>query len=330
MAISNHLEPTVKAFLQFINSQPGPKLHELPVDSARAVFLHLQNAFEAPKPPADIADTTIPTGPSGKVSIRIVRPKGISHALPVVVYLHGGGWVIGEAEGYDRVIREIAAGADAAVVFVSYTRAPEGKAPVAAEECYAVVKYVSENGSALNLDSSRIAVAGDSAGGNLSAVVAQLAQQRGGPKIALQVLINPGLDFTANDESTRAFSEEYFLTGDAMRWFGALYLGGSSTKPTDTIVSPGLAPIDQLRGLPPAVILTAEFDPLREQGEAYARKLYEGGVEVNAVRYLGTIHGFTALNALFRSAGSRAASAHVNDALRRAFAQPSAKSTTAD
>jgi len=329
MPVSDALEPSVKAFLQFINSQPGPRLHELPVAEARAVFRHLQAAFETPKPPADIEDHTIPAGPSGSIPIRIARPKANSQPLPVVVYFHGGGWVLGEAEGYDRVIREIAAGANAAVVFVSYTRAPEAKAPIAAEECYAAVKYIAENARALNLDSSRMAVAGDSAGGNLSAVVAQLAQQRGGPKIALQVLINPAVDLVADDESMRSFAQEYFLTADAMHWFGRLYLEGSNIKPTDPIVSPGRAPIEQLPGLPPAVILTAEYDPLRDQGEAYARKLLEAGVEVSAVRYLGTIHGFTAINALFSSGSSRSASALVNDALRRAFARDAQKAIPA-
>lgn len=330
MALSNHLEPTVKSFLQLVNSHPGPKLHELPPDEARNVFRYLQLSVEVPKPPVDIEDRTIPAGPSGKIEIRIVRPQGSTQVMPVVVYLHGGGWVIGDAEGYDRVIREIAAGADAAVVFVSYSRAPEAKAPIALEECYSAMKYIADNGPALNLDSSRLVVAGDSAGGNLSAVVSQLAKQRGGPKIALQVLINPAVDFVADDDSIRSFSQEYFLTADDMHWFGGHYLGGSAIKPTDPLASPGRAPVEQLRGLPPAVILTAEFDPLREQGEAYAHKLLEAGVEVSAIRYLGTIHGFTAFNPLFRSVGSRAASAHVNDALRRAFAKPAAQATTAD
>jgi acetyl esterase len=330
MAISSYLEPSVKSFLQFINSYPGAKLHELPVDQAREAFRHLQVSVEEPKPAVESEDRTIPVGPSGQVPIRVARPKGSAGPLPVVVYLHGGGWVIGEAEGYDRVIREIAVGTPAAVVFVEYTRAPEAKAPQLAQECYAAVKYIAENDTALRLDSSRLAEAGDSAGGNLSAVVAQLAKQRGGPKMALQVLINPAVDFLADDESLRSFGDEYFLTAPAMRWFGKLYLEGSGIGPADPMVSPARAPLEQLRGLPPAIILTAEFDPLRDQGEAYARRLLDAGVEVSAVRYLGTIHGFTALNALFHSAGSRAASAHVNDALRRAFAKPAFQATTAD
>lgn len=330
MPISSHLEPSVKSFLAFINAHPGPKLHELSPADARTAFLALQLAVDVPKLPAAVEDRTIPGGPHGKTDIRIFRPQGSAQPLPVLVYLHGGGWVIGEAEGYDRAMREIAAGANIAVVFVSYMRAPEAKAPALAEECYAAVEYVAKNGPALNLDSSRLAVGGDSAGGNLTAVVTQLARQFGGPKIALQILINPGVDFLADDESIHSFSEGYFLTGDSMRWFGAHYLSGSPISPTDPIVSPARAPLDQLRGLPPAVVLTAEFDPLRDQGEAYAAKLMEAGVEVNGVRYLGTIHGFTALNALYRSAGSRAASAQVNDALRPAFARPAAQHTTAD
>ena len=313
------LDPANRAFLEALESQGRLRVEELPVDAARALFLTLQS-FPARKLPSDIDDRVLPVGPSGQISIRIVRPRGGEQPLPVVMYFHGGGFVLGDKESFDWVVREIANGAGAAVVFVEYSRAPEAKYPVAVEEAYAATKYVAENGAALNLDSSRIAVAGDSAGGNLAAVTALLAKERRGPKLVYQVLLNPATDMASETPSLHEFGEGYFLTESAMKWFGRQYLSepADTRKPT---ASPLRATPGQLEGLPPALVITSEFDPLRDQGEAYAQKLAEAGVRVTAVRYLGTVHGFPVLNALAESAPTQSVIAQTNELLRRAFAR---------
>jgi acetyl esterase len=321
------LEPDSKKLLDFLNNSGQKEIEQLTAEEARQLLSTLQQFGEQPLPAADIEDRTIPCGQLAlsaakgqALPIRIIRPPGNRQRLPAVLYFHGGGWVLGAKEDFDRAVREIAVGSGAAVVFVEYSRAPEAKFPIAVEECYAAAKYIAENGAALNLDAARLAVAGDSAGGNLSAVVAQLAKQRGGPAIALQVLINPATDATSDTPSVRDFAEGYFLTLEAMKWFGRQYFKDPA-EPRDPKASPLLATLDELRGLPPAVVITSEFDPLRDQGEAYARKLSEAGVAVAAVRYLGTIHGFTILNALANTASSRSAVAFINAHLKHAFAE---------
>jgi acetyl esterase len=313
------LEPDSKKLLDFLNNSGQKEIEQLTVEEARQLFSTLQQFSAQPLPGADIEDRTILCGQAGVLPIRIIRPQGNRQRLPVVLYFHGGGWVLGAKEDFDRAMREIAAGSGAAVVFVEYSRAPEAKFPIAVEECYAAARYIAENGAALNLDSARLAVAGDSAGGNLSAVVAQLAKQRGGPAIALQALINPATDATSDMPSVREFAEGYFLSLEAMKWFGKQYFKDPA-EPRDPKASPLLASLDELRGLPPAVVITSEFDPLRDQGEAYARKLSEAGVAVAAVRYLGTIHGFTILNALANTPSSRSAVAFICAHLGHAFA----------
>jgi acetyl esterase len=321
------LDLASRAFLEAIESQGGPKIEELPVEEARALFLIVQS-FPAKKLPAEIEDRSIPGGPNGQISIRIIRPRGKSEALPVVMYFHGGGFVLGDKESFDWVVREIANGAGAAVVFVDYSRAPEAKYPVAVEEAYAATNYVAEHGGDLNLDSSRIAVAGDSAGGNLAAVTAQLAKKRRGPKLVYQVLLNPATDLASESPSMRELGEGFFLTISTMKWFGKQYLSDpqQTIKPT---ASPLRASIEQLQGLPPALVITSEFDPLRDQGEAYAQKLSEAGVRVAGVRYLGTIHGFPVLNAMSEAPATQAVIAQTNEALRRAFTIRSEKGIAA-
>ena len=219
-SLSNAIEPITRAFLETINVQGGPQIYELSVDDARGVLAGAQ-AGDVPKLPADIEDRMIPVGPKGQVSIRIVRPHQSKGRLPVVMYFHGGGWVLGDRNTHDRLIREIANGAGVAVVFVITTRSPEAKYPVAIEEAYAATKYIAENGKALKLDSTRIAVAGDSAGGNMAIAVTMLAKQREEqPKIEYQVLFYPVTDGTNLDTpSYRQMATNHFLTREAMKWF---------------------------------------------------------------------------------------------------------------
>jgi acetyl esterase/lipase len=295
----------------------GAPLEQLSVEEARQEAARGQ-AVDVVKLPADIEDHTISGGPSGTILIRIVRPKGRMDPLPVVMYFHGGGWVLNDRESFDRLLREIANGAGAAVVFVEYSRSPEARYPVAIEEAYASTKWIVENGQSMNTDPSRLAVAGDSSGANMATVVALLAKQRGGPKIHFQVLFSPTTDANFDTPSYKEFAEGHFLTREAMKWFWNHYAPDVSVRELPT-AAPLRASVEQLRGLPPALIITGECDPLRDEGEAYAHKLMEAGVKVVATRYLGTIHAFVFLNAISETPGARAAIGQANDTLRNIF-----------
>jgi acetyl esterase len=314
------LEPTTKAFVEKINKQDGTPIYELSPKEARKVLDDLQAATEVAKLPADIADLSIPVGPGGQISIRIVRPKGNKELLPVVMYFHGGGWVLGDKDTHDRLVREIANGANAAVIFVNFTPSPEAKYPVPIEEAYAATKYIAENGKNFSLDTSRLAVAGDSVGGNMAAAVLLLAKERSGPKIDYQVLFYPVTDANFDTRSYQQFATDIWLTREAMKWFWDNYLPdeGARRQPT---ASPLQASIDQLRGQPPALIITDENDVLRDEGEAYAHKLIQAGVNVTAVRYLGTIHDFVMLNALVGTPAACSAIGLANENLRKVFAR---------
>jgi len=299
---------------------PGPALNEMPPAEARemaaAMSVVFPDTFEAP--PAGIEHRVIPGGPNGDLAIRIVRPPNVTGPLPVVMYFHGGGWVVCDFSTHKRLIHEIAAGAGAAVVVVEYSRSPEVQFPVANEEAYFATKYVAENGPALNIDPSRIALAGDSAGGNMATVVSILASEHGGPAISSVVLFYPVTDANFDTASYRQFADGYFLTRDAMKWFWDNYLPPGELRRYPH-VSPLQASTDQLRGLPPAFVMTCECDVLRDEGEAYARKLLDAGVPVTGARYLGTIHGCLTMGPLANTPAVRAAIAAVNTHLREAF-----------
>lgn len=313
------VEPIAQAFLDALAAKGGPQLYELSVEDARGMLSGAQSG-EVAKLPANIEDGAIPGGPKGNIAVRIVRPEGNTGALPVVIYFHGGGWVLGDKETHDRLIREIAIGANAAVVFVDYSRSPEARYPGAIEEAYAATKWVAENGKTINVDSSRLAVAGDSVGGNMSAAVTLLARERGGPKINFQALFYPVTDADFDTPSYRQFAEGYFLTREAMKWFWNHYAPDAASRKQPT-ASPLRASADQLRGLPPALVITGECDVLRDEGEAYARKLTEAGVPVTATRYPGIIHDFVMLNAVTDTAAARGAIAQANNTLWKVFAK---------
>ncbi|MCE9626091.1 MAG: alpha/beta hydrolase [Deltaproteobacteria bacterium] len=315
--LSRKIEPKTRAFLESLNAQKGPAIYEIPIAEGRAAFTQLQN-LPVNKLPVDIEDRSIPGGPTGEVPIRIFRPKGNSGPLPTLVYTHGAGWVFGDRDIYDRLMRDLVNGAGVALVFVDYTRSPEARFPVAIEQIYAVLKYVSENGKALNLDTSKIAVAGDSVGGNMTAALTMLAKERGGPKIGFQVLFYPVTDANFETNSYQEFPTEHFLTLAAMKWFWNQYLPdeGARRQPT---ASPLQATVEQLKGLPQALVINGEFDVLRDEGEAYAHKLIEAGVPVTAVRFHGTIHDFVLLNVLAETPAARGAISMACDHLRRFF-----------
>ncbi len=313
------VEPTTRAFLQALEANAGPPLSELEINEARTAFANAETAGAPGKLAANIEDRVVPGGPQGDVAVRIVRPKSNAAMLPVVMFFHGGGWVFGDRHTHDRLVRAIANGAGVAVVFVEYTRPPEARYPVAIEEAYAATRWVAEHGPSIQIHPARLAVMGDSSGGNMAAAVTLLAQERGGPKIGFQVLFYPVTDASLDTASYNAYKEGYMLTREGMRWSWNQYAPDEGTRKEPT-ASPLRASLAQLHGLPPTLLINAECDVLRDEGEAYAHRLIEAGVPVTATRYLGTIHAFVNLGAVAGTPAARAAIAQATDALRRAFA----------
>jgi acetyl esterase len=306
------LDPAAQAFAD-ANASP-PFLFELGPEEGRRVLDEVQSR-PIPKPAVYLEDLRIPGGPHGEVAVRIVRPIGVIRALPAVLYLHGAGWVFGDTVTHDRLVREIAVGVGAAVVFVDYRRAPEARYPSQLEEAYAAAEWIVREGAHHGLEPSRLAIAGDSVGGNLSAAVTMLAKQRVGPRFAAQVLFYPVTDAGRDTESYRQFAEGFHLRRDAMGWFWDQYTTDPAQRSEPT-ASPLRASSEELSGLPPALVITAEADVLRDEGEAYASRLRAAGVPVVATRYQGTIHDFVLLDPLAATGAARAAVAQAVDFLR--------------
>ncbi|MEU6095085.1 alpha/beta hydrolase [Streptomyces sp. NPDC047079] len=311
------LEPTAQKFLDKLAAAGGPPIQDLTPAAARKVLLDLQAAYPVAKLPADITTRSIPVGPTGSVSIRIVRPQGVSGKLPAVMYFHGGGWVLGDASTHDRLVRQIANGAKAAVVFVEYTRSPEAKYPVANEQAYAATQWVARHGDEIDVDGSRLAVAGDSVGGNMTAAVTLMAKQRGGPKLAQQVLFYPVTDASFTTPSYRRFATGCWLTAAGMEWFWKQYAPDTSVR-TQPMASPLRATADELTGLPKALVIT-DGDVLYDEGRDYAVKLRTAGVPVTHVHYKHMIHDFVMLNGLADSQAAKSAVARATEALRQAL-----------
>jgi acetyl esterase len=281
------VHPEAQGLLDALAEAGLPATEEMTVPNARAAtagFLALQGE---PVEVASVLDRTVP-GPAGEIPVRVYTPAG-EGPLPVVVYFHGGGWVIGDLEVVDQPCRQLASAAGAIVVSVDYRLAPEHRYPAAFEDSYAATVWVGAHAAEIGGDPARLAVAGDSAGGNLAAAVALAARDRGGPELAAQLLIYPVTDFNFGTVSYRDNREGYLLTKGSMQWFWAHYLGAQ-----DLDKDPYACPLraDSLVGLPPAYVATSEYDPLRDEGEAYARRLEEAGVAVTAKRFDGLLHGF--------------------------------------
>jgi acetyl esterase len=266
----------------------------------------------------DIEDLTVEDGPIDHVAIRILRPQYATETLPVIVYIHGAGWVFGSKQTHDRLMRELSIGARAAVVFPEYSLSPEARYPTAIEECYSVVRWVAEHGREYGMDPQRLTVAGDSVGGNITAAVTLLSKERGGPVITRQLLFYPVTDAAFDTESYHQFAEGYHLRRDAMMWFWDQYTRSPGER-NEITASPLRASREQLQGLPQALIITSEADVLRDEGEAYANKLREAGVRVTSARFQGTIHDFVMLNALAQTAAARGAIALASSWLREGF-----------
>ena len=302
------LEPAAQQFAEATAN--SPYLFDLgPIEGRKAVD-DVQSG-EIEKPVVDVVDTTIPGGPSGAVSIRILRPKDANGLLPVILYTHGAGWVFGNAHTHDRLVRELAQGTGAAVVFTNYSLSPETRYPTAIEEIYSVLEWIADRGVDQQLDGSRIAVAGDSVGGNMSAAITLMAKQRSGPHLAAQLLFYPVTDANFETDSYRQFAEGFFLRRDGMQWFWDQYTTDDEQR-NEITASPLHATTAELSGLPKALVITGEADVLRDEGEAYGRKLRQAGVDVTATRYEGVIHDFVMLNAL---RGTNAAGAAIAQAI---------------
>ncbi|ULR54887.1 alpha/beta hydrolase [Streptomyces deccanensis] len=302
------LEPAAAAFAE-ATANP-PYLFDLGPIEGRKVVDEVQSGDIA-KPAVDEEWVTVPGGPTGEVRARLVRPAGAEGVLPVILYIHGAGWVFGNAHTHDRLVRELAVGARAAVVFPEYDLSPEARYPVAVEQNYAVARWIVTEGAGRGLDADRIAVGGDSVGGNMSAALTLMAKERGDVPLVQQVLFYPVTDAAFDTGSYQEFAEGYFLRRDAMRWFWDQYTTSEKDR-AEITASPLRATTEQLQGLPPALVITAEADVLRDEGEAYADKLREAGVAVTAVRYQGIIHDFVMLDAL---RGTHAAEAAIGQAI---------------
>jgi acetyl esterase len=312
---SFNLEPSARELTELIAQ--GPPLSGVPLDAARKAVEAAQSA-PIPMPDVDESWATVPSA-FGDVKVRVVRPQGSAGPLPAILYLHGGGWILGSWITHDLLTRRLAVEANAAVVFVEYSRAPEAKYPVQLEQCYAAAAWIREQAAGGGFDSTRIAVAGDSAGGNMATVLTLMAKQRGSVQFVHQSLYYPMTDADAEDSgSLRRFKDGPYGSAEGLAWFWDSYLTGAQSR-SDILVSPLRATLADLEGLPPALVVVDENDVLRDQGEAYADKLREAGVPTTSVRFNGTIHDFMRLNALRDSESTRAAISLATAALRRAF-----------
>lgn len=288
------LDPQAKMVLDLINSMGSQSLSEIPVEQSREQFKMLASFGGSCDPLFETEDVQIP-GPAGNIRARIYRPSG-EKGLPAIVYFHGGGWVIGAIETHDGFCRSLANKAECIVISVDYRLAPENKFPAAPEDCYAATRWVQQNAEELGIDRSRIAVGGDSAGGNLAAVVSLMLRDKDEPIPVFQLLIYPATDYYDPPKpSLKENGEGYLLTFEDMVWFLDQYLP-SKDEAKNPLVSPLRA--ESLAGLPSALIITAEYDPLRDDGEMYAARLREFGVQAEARRYDGMIHGFVSLAAM--------------------------------
>ena len=290
-----HLAPEVREFLKGLNTG-GPGLETLSPADARLVLVNAQNSVKIDYSGITESEKTIKAD-GMTIKLNIVRPAGAKGILPVFIFIHGGGWVLGDYPTHKRMVRDLAVESGAVGVFVNYTRTPDAQFPVAINEIYTATKWVSEHGAEIGVDGKRLGVIGNSVGGNMTAVTSILAKQRKGPEIKVAVMMWPIVDANFETESYKQFGADRFLTTPLMKWMYDMYIPDAS-KRSDILASPLRATVDQLRGLPPTLIQVAENDVLRDEGEAYGRLLLEAGVKATTVRYNGVIHDWGLLNGL--------------------------------
>jgi acetyl esterase len=308
------LEPSAQEVVD-LTSKP-PFIYELEPAQARKVLDDLQ-AAPIDKLPVDEEWITVPAA-VGDARVRIVKPVDCAEPLPVIVYMHGGGWILGNAATHDRLVRELAVGARAALLFVEYPNSPEARYPVAIEQGYATAQWAMREGAGKGLDAGRMAVAGESVGGNMAAALSLMAKERGDVRFLQTSMYYPVTDAAMDTASYDEFAEGYYLTRKAMEWFWDAYIPGADQR-SEITASPNQATVEQLKGLPPTLLFVDEADVLRDEGEAYAAKLRLADVPVTTVRYDGVVHDFMLLNAMSQAKATRAAIAQATAFLRDAF-----------
>jgi acetyl esterase len=309
------VERRTEGFLNALAAGGGKPLEQLSPADARAALVGLQAGASLQSLKVDITEKTI-NAAGHDIKLTVVRPAGAGGTLPVFMFFHGGGWVVGDFPTHERFVCDLVVGSGAAAAFVNYTPSPEAHYPVAINEAYAATLWVAEHGAEIKVDGKRLAVAGNSVGGNMAAVVTLMAKNKGTPAIRYQVLFWPVTNANFENSSYDEFAEGHFLRRNMMKWFWDSYTTDFSQR-NEVYASPLLATTEQLKGLPPALVQTAEKDVLRDEGEAYARRLDAAGVDVTAVRYNGMIHDFGLLNALSEVPSARSALLQASEELKK-------------
>ena len=313
VAMDPDIDPQVRAFLVQINKDASP-FWQLPQPKPQETLTGLQNMTQVDMSGVTTVEKSI-THDGRAVKLYVMTPEHVVGKPGVLLFIHGGVWIAGNFENHKRLVRDLVVGSGQVAVFVEYTSLPDAKYPTQPEECYAALKWAAAHASELGADGSRIAVAGNSVGGDMTAALTLMAKDRNGPKISYQVLLIPATDASVDTASYRAFANDRFLSREFMKYGWDRYVTNEKTR-NHPYVSPLRASTEELAGLPPALVITAENDPLRDEGEAYARKLKEAGVAVNAVRYNGTIYDFVLLNALRRLPSTESALKLASDGIR--------------
>ncbi|WPU99185.1 alpha/beta hydrolase [Mucilaginibacter sp. cycad4] len=314
-----HIESNVKAFLNVLNSGTGKPIEQLSPKDARLVLVGAQESVKFDYSDISVTEKII-TEDGQQIKLDIVKPANAKGVLPVFMFFHGGGWVLGDFPTHKRLVHDLVVNSGAAAVFVNYTPSPEAHYPVAINQAYSATKWVAAHGAEINVDGKRLAVVGNSVGGNMAAVVALMAKDKKGPELKLQVLLWPVTDANFETGSYNQFATGRFLTKNMMKWFWDNYAPNLEDR-NQIYASPLQATTDQLKGLPTAVIETAENDVLRDEGEAYGRKLDEAGVKVSSIRYNGMIHDWGLLNPLAKVPGTQSAMLHAAAEIKKALAK---------
>lgn len=314
-AVDLAIDHRIRAFLEQLNSVGGKPMEEFSPREARAVLVGLQKSVTVDLPPAKVSTISI-SEDGQKVDLTVVRPAGQEKTTGAFMFFHGGGWVLGDFPTHERLVRDLVAFSGETAVFVNYTPSPEAQYPVPIQQAYAATKWVAESGREINVDGRRLAVVGNSVGGNMAAVVALMAKDRGGPEIRFQGLMWPVTDANFDTGSHHEYAEGRFLTRNMMKWFWDNYAPNSSER-GEIYASPLRAMSEELEGLPPALVQTAGNDVLRDEGEEYARKLDAAGVDVMAVRYSGMIHDWGLLNPISQVPATRASLLQMGEELKR-------------
>lgn len=312
-----HIESNIRAFLKVLNSGTGKPLEQLPPKEARAVLIGAQSSVKVDLSGINVTEKTI-NQDGQSIKLNIVKPENAKRTLPVFMFFHGGGWVLGDFPTHERMVRDLVVESGAAAVFVNYTPSPEAHYPVAINQAYAATKWVAGYGDEIGVDGKRLAVAGNSVGANMATVVALMAKEKKGPEIKLQVLLWPVTNANFETESYNLFGKGRFLTTSIMMWMWDNYTTDPHMR-KEIYASPLQATTEQLKGLPPALVQTAENDILRDEAEEYARKLDEAGVKVTATRYNGMIHDWGLLNPLMNIPGTKSAMLQAAAELKKAF-----------